>query len=64
MISSDQLLSLVQLYVTPWTVARQASLSIINSRSSHKLMSTELVIDREACAAIHGVTKSWTQLSD
>ena len=25
----------------------------------------ELVIDREAChAAVHGVTKSWTQLSD
>ena len=25
----------------------------------------ELVIDREAwCAVIHGVTKSWTQLSD
>ena len=25
----------------------------------------ELVIDREACrAVVHGVTKSWTQLSD
>ena len=24
----------------------------------------ELVMDREACAAIHGVEKSWTRLSD
>ena len=24
----------------------------------------ELVMDREACAAIHGVAKSWTRLSD
>ena len=33
-----------QLFVTPWTVARQASLSIINSWSLLKLMSFELVI--------------------
>ena len=31
--SSVQLLSRVQLFVTPWTAARQASLSITNSRS-------------------------------
>ena len=43
-ISSVHLLSCVQLYVTPWTVARQASLSITNSRSLLKLMSTELVM--------------------
>jgi len=24
----------------------------------------ELVMDREGCAAVHGVTKSWTRLSD
>ena len=39
--SSVQLLSCVWLFVTPWTVARQASLSITNSRSLHKLMSIE-----------------------
>ena len=43
-ISSAQLLSCVQLFVTPWTTARQASLSITNSRSLLKLMSTELVM--------------------
>ena len=42
--SSVQSLSCVQLFVTPWTVARQASLSITNSRSLLKLMSIELVI--------------------
>ena len=30
--------------MTPWTAARQASLSITNSRSSPKLMSIELVM--------------------
>ena len=42
--SSVQLLSHVQLFVTPWTAARQASLSITNSQSSLKLMPTELVM--------------------
>ena len=42
--SSVQLLSSVQLFETPWTAARQASLSITNSRSSLKLMSIELVM--------------------
>ena len=42
--SSVQLLSCVQLFVTPWTAALQASLSITNSRSSPKPMSIELVV--------------------
>ena len=41
--SSVQLLSHVQLFVTPWTAARQASLFITTSRSLFKLMSIELV---------------------
>ena len=42
--SSVQLLSPVWLFATPWTAARQASLSITNSRSSLKLMSIESVM--------------------
>ena len=42
--SSVQSLSLVLLFVTPWTAARQASLSITNSQSLPKLMSIELGI--------------------
>ena len=42
--SSVQLLSRVRLFATPWTTARQASLSITNSRSSSKLTSTESVM--------------------
>ena len=34
----------VQFFVAPWTAAHQASLSITNSRSSHKLMSIESVM--------------------
>ena len=39
--SSVQSLSRVRLFVTAWTTARQASLSITNSQSLPKLMSTE-----------------------
>ena len=39
-----QLLSRVRLFVTPWTAARQASLSTANSQSLLKLMSIELVM--------------------
>ena len=39
--SSVQSLSCVLLFATPWTAACQASLSITNSRSLLKLMSTE-----------------------
>ena len=42
--SSVQSLSHIRLFATPWTAARQASLSINNSRSLLKLMSIELVI--------------------
>ena len=41
---SVQSLRHVQLFVTPWTAARQASLSITNSRSLLKLMSIESVM--------------------
>ena len=44
LVSSVQLLSHVQFFVTPWTAVRQASLSITNSRSLLKLTSTELVM--------------------
>ena len=43
-IRSDQSLSRVQLFATPWIAAHQASLSITNSQSSPKLMSIKLVM--------------------
>ena len=42
--SSVQSLSCVQLFVTPWIKAHQASLSITNSRSLLKLMSIDSVM--------------------
>ena len=42
--SSVQSLSRVRPFATPWTTARQASLSITNSRSSLKLTSIESVM--------------------
>ena len=43
-ISSVQSLSRVWLLVTPWTAARQASLSLTNSRSLPNLMS---IVEKE-----------------
>ena len=42
--SSVQSLSHVQLFATPWTAARQGTLSITNSQSLLRLMSTESVM--------------------
>ena len=42
--SSVQSLSRVRLFATPWITARQASLSITNSRSSPRLTSIESMI--------------------
>ena len=42
--SSVQLFSPVRLFATPWIAVRQASLSIVNSRSLLRLMSIELVM--------------------
>ena len=42
--SSVQSLSHIRLFVTPWIAARQASLSITNSRSLFKLMPIESVM--------------------
>ena len=42
--SSVQSLSRVRLFATPWTAARQASLSVTNSQSLLKLMSIESVM--------------------
>ena len=53
---SVQLLSHVQLFVTPWTAACQTSLSITNSQSLPKLMSIESVMPSNhliLCCPLH-----------
>ena len=51
--SSVQSLSRVWLFVTPWTAACQASLSVTNSRSLSKLMSIELVMSSNHLILCH-----------
>ena len=53
--SSVQSLSHVQLFVTPWTAARQASLSITNSQSLLKLMSKESVMPSTLLILCHSL---------
>ena len=50
-IRSDQSLSRVRPFATPWIAARQASLSITNSQSSLRLTSIESVM----CLLAHGM---------
>ena len=52
-ISSVQLLSGVRLFATPWTAARQASLSIVNSWSLLKLKSIESVLSSNHLILCH-----------
>jgi len=52
-ISSVHSLSCVRLFVTPWTTAHQASLSLTNSWSLPKLMSIELVISSNHLILCH-----------
>ena len=51
--SSIQSHNHVQLFATPWTAARQASLSITNSWSLLKLMSIELVMPSDHLILCH-----------
>ena len=53
--SSVQLLSHVQLVVTPWTAAHQASLSITNSRSPPKPVSIKSVMPSNGLISRHSL---------
>ena len=50
---SVQALSHIWFFVTPWTAARQASLSLTNSRSLLKLISTESVMSPKHLILCH-----------
>ena len=52
-ISSVQSLSCIQFFVTPWTAARQASLSLTNSRSLLQLMSIKSVMPSNHLTLCH-----------
>ena len=54
-LSSVQLLSCVRLFLTPWTAARQASLSITTSQSLLKLMSIESVMPSNHVVLCHAI---------
>ena len=54
-LGSVQSLRHVQLFVTPWTAAHQASLSITNSQSLLKLMSNELVMPSNNLILCHSL---------
>ena len=54
-IRSDQSLSRVRLFATPWIAACQASLSITNSQSSLKLMSIDSVIPSSRLILCHSL---------
>ena len=53
--SSIQLLSRIWLFVTPWTAARQSSLSIANFRNLLKLMSIESVMPSNHLILCHSL---------
>ena len=55
MFSSVQSLSHIQLFVTPWTAAFQASLSITTSRSLLKLMPIESVMPSNQLILCHSL---------
>ena len=55
MFSSVQSLSCVRLFATPWTAARQASLSITNSWSLLSLMSIESVVPSNHLILCHSL---------
>ena len=52
-VSSVQLFTYIQLFATPWTAARESSLSITNSRSSLRLTSIESVMSSSHLILCH-----------
>ena len=56
--SSVQSLSCVQLFATPWTAARQASLPFTISRSLLKLMCIELVKPSSVSSSVSSISSS------